>query len=126
MVDVGKQIEYWRKGSVEDWEVAVRLVRDGKCRHGLFFAHLAIEKILKALVCRSTQDIPPRIHNLTRLAELANLGLNDEQADVLADMNQFNLEGRYPESTTPPPSPEEAMRYTARSQEVLTWLMRQL
>jgi len=69
-MDVEKQIDYWRQGSTEDWEVAVRLVKDGKSRHGLFFAHLAPEK-LKALVCRHTRDIPPRIHNLTRLSQLA-------------------------------------------------------
>jgi len=38
MVDVERQIEYWRQGSAEDWEVAVKLVEDGKGRHGLFFA----------------------------------------------------------------------------------------
>ncbi|MBP7050612.1 MAG: HEPN domain-containing protein [Phycisphaerae bacterium] len=126
MMDVEKQIEYWRQGSAEDWDVAVRLVKDGKSRHGLFFAHLALEKVLKALVCRHTQDVPPRIHNLTRLSKLAGVTPDNRQADVLADLNQFNLEGRYPESQTPPPSPQEAMEYMARSQEVLAWLISQL
>ena len=125
MVDVKKQIEYWRQGSTEDWDVAIRLVKGGKSRHGLFFAHLALEKVLKALVCHHTRDIPPRIHNLIRLSELAGLKPDDRQADVLADMNQFNLEGRYPESTTPIPSRQEAMEYIARSQEVMAWLIRQ-
>jgi HEPN domain-containing protein len=125
MVDVERQIDYWRQGSSEDWEVAVGLVKDGKSRHGLFFAHLALEKLLKALVCRYTRDIPPRIHNLTRLSELAGLKPDDRQADVLADMNQFSLEGRYPESGTPPPGAKEAMKYIERSQEVLAWLIRQ-
>jgi len=126
MVDIEKQVGYWRQGSAEDWEVAVKLVKDGRSRHGLFFAHLALEKMLKALICRRTQDVPPRIHNLTRLSELAGLKLDTQQADVLADMNQFNLEGRYPESYTPQLSPEEAMEYITRSQEVLTWLTQQL
>jgi len=125
-VDVERQIDCWRQGSAEDWEVAVKLVKDGKSQHGLFFAHLASEKMLKALVCRHTQDVPPRIHNLTRLSELAGLKLDTQQGDALADMNQFNLEGRYPESYTPQLSSEEATDYIARSQEVLTWLIRQL
>lgn len=125
MVDVEKQIGYWRQGALEDWEVAVGLVNDGKSRHGLFFAHLALEKVLKALVCRRTRDIPPRIHNLVRLSELAALKPDNYQADTLADMNQFNLEGRYPETQTPPPSPAEARTYIARSQEIFTWLIRQ-
>jgi len=126
MVDVEKQIDYWRQSSNEDWEVAVKLVQDGKSRHGLFFAHLALEKMLKAIICQRTRDVPPRIHNLTRLSELAGLKPDDRQADVLADMNQFNMEGRYPEFQTPQPSLQEATEYIASSQEVLTWLTRQL
>jgi HEPN domain-containing protein len=126
MLDVDGQINYWRRGSEEDWEVAVKLVTDGKSRHGLFFAHLALEKAIKALVCRHTRDVPPRIHSLTRLAELAGLAPDDRQANVLADMNQFSLEGRYPEFFTPEPSPQEATEYLTRSQEVLTWLTQQL
>ena len=126
MMDVERQIDYWRQGSAEDWEVAVQLVKDGKSRHGLFFAHLALEKMLKALVCRRTQDAPPKIHNLIRLSELADLKLDTQQARTLAAMNQFNLEGRYPESYTPQLTPEKAAEYIARSQEVLTWLTQQL
>ena len=125
MIDVERQVDYWRQGSAEDWEVAVKLVRDGNSRHGLFFAHLALEKMLKGLVCRRTHEVPPRIHNLTRLSESAGLKLNDQQADVLADMNQFNLEGRYPEFYGIQLSPKEATEFMARSEEVLTWLTRQ-
>ena len=88
----------------------------------MFFAHLALENILKALVCRRTQDVPPRIHNLTRLSELAGLKPSGQQADVLADMNQFNLEGRYPEFY----ALQEAREFMARSGEVLAWLIQQL
>jgi HEPN domain-containing protein len=126
MFDLEKQIEYWRQGAAEDWEVAAKLVRDGKGRHGLFFAHLALEKMLKALICRRTQDVPPKIHNLTRLSELAGLKLDARQARALAAMNQFNVEGRYPEFHTPQLSPEEAREYAARAQELLTWLIQQL
>ena len=126
MLDIDGQIDYWRRGSQEDWEVAGRLVRDGKTRHGLFFAHLALEKALKALVVRHRRDVPPRIHNLIRLSELAGLQPDDSQVNVLADMNQFNLEGRYPESLAPAPSFQEADEYMARSQEVFTWLIQQL
>ena len=99
--------------------------RTEKGRHGLFFAHLALEKILKALICSRTHDVPPKRHNLTRLGELAGLKLSDQQADVPADMNQFNLEGRYPEFHMFQVSPQEAKEFMARSEEVLIWLTRQ-
>ena len=123
MIDIGKQIAYWLEGAREDWGAAQELVRGGRARHGLFFAHLALEKALKAQVCRHTHDLAPRIHNLVRLAELAEIHLKLEQIDVLAEMNAFSLEGRYPESLTPPPTSQEARAYLARAEEVFQWLM---
>jgi hypothetical protein len=41
-------------------------------------------------------------------------------------MNQFNLEGRYPEFYRFQLRPKEATEFIARSQEVLTWLIQQL
>jgi HEPN domain-containing protein len=126
MIDIEKQVVYWRSGASEDWQVATELIRRKRLRHGLFFAHLALEKALKAHVCRHTQDLAPRIHNLVRLAEMAQLQLDDKQIDVLAEMNAFNLEGRYPEMLTPEPTIEEARSYIRRAKEVYTWLMSQL
>ena len=48
-MDIIRQIEYWRLGASEDWEVAVELISSRRTRHGLFFAHLALEKLLKDL-----------------------------------------------------------------------------
>ncbi len=57
---------------------------------------------------------------------MAQLQLDDKQIDVLAEMNAFNLEGRYPEMLTPEPTIEEARSYIRRAKEVYTWLMSQL
>jgi HEPN domain-containing protein len=123
MIDIDRQIAYWREGAQEDWVVAQELVDGNRTRHGLFFSHLALEKILKAHVCRKTRDLAPRIHNLVRLAELAEISLRPEQIDILAEMNAFNLEGRYPELLMPPPTLKEAKAYMSRAKEVFQWLM---
>lgn len=102
--------------------MAQELLGLNRIRHSLFFAYLTLEKILKAHVCRQTRDLAPRIHNLVRLAELAVLNLSEEQLDVLAEMNAFNIEGRYPELLTPPPILSEARAYIARAEEVFKWL----
>ncbi len=39
--------------------------------------------------------MPPHIHNLPRLAEIANLPLDVKNRKVLAEINEFNIEGRY-------------------------------
>jgi HEPN domain-containing protein len=123
MIDAEKQVSYWRTGAQEDWEVAQELIDKGRTRHGLFFAHLALEKILKAHVCRKTQELAPRLHNLTRLVELASVDLQPDQKDVLAAMNAFNIEGRYPELLPPPPTASEAQTYITHTQEVFQCLM---
>ena len=125
-IDIQKQVEYWKNGAIEDWVVARDLVNQKRVRHGLFFAHLSLEKLLKAHVCRQTKDLAPRIHNLSRLAELAELSINQNQTDILAEMNAFSLEGRYPDPLTPIPTPVEAKNYLKRAEEVYQWLMSQL
>jgi len=97
MIDISKQIDYWRAGADEDWQVAVELVDAGRTRHGLFFAQLALEKLLKAHVCRATRDLAPRIHALLRLAERAGLMLPEDWRVFLARFDRYQLEGRYPD-----------------------------
>lgn len=123
MMDVEKHVAYWRDGAQEDWDAAQELVRRGRTRHGLFFAHLALEKSLKAVICRKTSDVPPRIHNLVRLAEISGAELDDTRRNVLADMNAFNIEGRYPDSIGLAPDIPAAEEYCRRAAEVLEWLM---
>lgn len=111
---------------MEDWQVAVELIQTGRLRHGLFFTQLALEKLLKAHVCLRTNDLAPRIHNLIRLVEIAKINLLPQQFDILAEMNPFNIEGRYPDNTLPLPTKEEASRSLARAEEIYLWLMNQL
>jgi hypothetical protein len=47
------------------------------------------------------------------------MDLHSEQLDVLAEMNAFNIEGRYPETYSEPLPKEEALRYMQRAEEVL-------
>lgn len=122
MIDISKQIAHWRNSAVEDWSVAQDLVSRGKIRHGLFFAHLTLEKTIKAHVCKATGELASKIHNLVRLSQIAGLALSEDQIDLLAEVSEFNIEGRYPEMLLPPPSSEEADGYMIRIDEVLQCL----
>lgn len=126
MVDIREHIAYWRDGAKEDWEVASQLVHSGKTRHGMFFAHLALEKLLKAHICKKTGKLAPRLHNLVRLAEVAELKLRPQDLDTLAEMNEFNLEGRYPITFVPPPTKRESQAYMKKAKEVFEWLTQEL
>ena len=101
-----------------------------KFLYGLFFAHLALEKLLKAHVCRALSDLPPRIHALLRLAERANLPQSEAQRLFLTadytDFDRYQLEGRYPELQPAPPTVDMAREELKQAQEVFEWLNRLL
>ncbi len=126
MVNIEKHISHWRTGAEEDFEVADQLIKSNKIRHGLFFLHLTLEKIIKAHVCRHTEDIAPRIHNLVRLAELSGIVFDTEQLDLLSEMNPCNIEGRYPELWEALPSQQEAKMLVTKTEDVLKCLKNQL
>jgi len=126
MVNIEKHISHWKNGADEDFEVADHLIKSGKIRHGLFFLHLTLEKILKAHVCRSSGDMAPRMHNLVRLAELSGINFLEENTDFLAEMNPLNIEGRYPEMWGPLPSSDNVDMLLKKTGEMLKWLKNQL
>jgi len=121
-MDLIKQIEYWRSSSVEDLEAARSLLEKGHFRHSLFFAHLAMEKMLKALVVRQTKTVPPKIHNLERLAELAGIRLSPEQKKFFAEFEAYQLIGRYPDAAKARIDPQTARKDFSAAEEKLKWL----
>ena len=125
-MDIEKQIEYWNRGSEEDFAAAKSLLEKGHLRHSLFFAHLAIEKMLKAHVTRKTNDIPPRTHNLARLAEITGLKLDPEQTRFLTRFGVYQLEARYPDSSEMLLDEKAAAEKLSFAQEILEWLKSQL
>lgn len=121
-MNVEKQVQYWREGSLDDLEVGRLLLENGKVNQGLFFCHLAMKKALKALVWRKTGEVPPFIHQLAQLARLAEIELPEENRRFLTHANQFNLSGRY---NVPPhpmlPNPD-VVEFLQKTQEMVQWL----
>jgi HEPN domain-containing protein len=74
MIDVEKQIEYWKSGAIDDLETAKILIDKNRLLHGLFFCHLVVEKAIKAQVVKYSKEIAPRSHNLIYLLEKTDLG----------------------------------------------------
>jgi len=125
-MDVGKHIDYWRASNDEDFAAGESLLEKGHLRHSLFFAHLAVEKMLKAFVTRQTNDVPPRIHNLVRLSEMAGLSVDPERAAFLRKFDMYQLEGRYPDSTGLVIDIEIAREKLVLAEDILKWLKAQL
>ncbi|MFH0980834.1 MAG: HEPN domain-containing protein [Planctomycetota bacterium] len=125
-MDVQKQIDYWVASAEEDFAAAHSLFDKGHLRHALFFAHLALEKMLKAHVTQKTAKVPPRTHNLLRLAELAGLVLEPVREVFLRGFGVYQLEGRYPDSAQVSLDLETARGELSGAWEMLEWFKTQL
>lgn len=91
-------IKYWATTAAKDWGAATHLFEKGDYLHSLFFAHLVLEKLLKAhFVKNNAIDFPPKTHNLLMLASQTSLSPSVEQLRLLSQMNQFQIDARYPD-----------------------------
>ncbi|QDA60461.1 HEPN domain-containing protein [Hymenobacter jejuensis] len=93
-----EHVAYWKETAEQDWSSAQVLFGAGNYLNSLFLAHLVIEKLSKALwVQENTDDYPPRIHNIIRLLAATSYALNPAETVLVAELNQFQMEGRYPD-----------------------------
>ncbi len=97
-IDVEKTISYWLESAAYDLETGKTLLRSKKYPYALFFGHLAIEKVLKALVVKQTGDHAPFSHSLVVLAGKSALGISEAMIDQLAEFMEFHTEARYPDA----------------------------
>ncbi len=63
----------------------------------LFFGHIILEKVLKALVVKKIGEHAPFTHDLVQLQGLAGISLSKAETDILDEANDFNIRARYPE-----------------------------
>jgi HEPN domain-containing protein len=66
--DIDRTVSYWSESAKYDLGVAKSMFLAKKYPYALFFGHLAIEKLLKALVVKETKDHAPYTHSLPLLA----------------------------------------------------------
>lgn len=92
-----KIVGYWEVEAEESLKVARHLFEKKDYSYSLFFGHLAVEKILKALFVKKVNPDVPRIHNLLRLAKAAQIPVSEERELDLVRITAFNLEARYPD-----------------------------
>lgn len=90
-------IDYWITEAEESLIVAEHLFEKRDFSYSLFFGHLAVEKMIKAILVKNGNPQVPRTHNLLRLAKAAQIRLNDAQQSSLIRITAFNLETRYPD-----------------------------
>jgi HEPN domain-containing protein len=96
-MDTERIKNYWIVESEYDLKVAWDTFNAGNYSYALFFGHLVIEKILKAIYVDRKKKQAPFIHDLLRLAETLEIRLDQNQRDEFFEITAFNLESRYPD-----------------------------
>ena len=119
----------WIEASQEDLRTVEVLLGAGRDLHALFYCQQAVEKRLKALVIQLAGRMPPRTHNLVRIARLAGLPLPLEREVFLRRLTGFYVRTRYPgevQTQEVRVTAELARRYVEQTREVLVWLDQQM
>lgn len=122
-------IKYWIDASNIDFKAMENLFKSNDYVWSLFIGHLVIEKLLKALVVRNNKEIPSKIHDLNRLAEISFLNLDEERKNLMDVITSFNIEARYPDYKKEfykKCNYEFTSTYINQIKEVRLWLLEQL
>lgn len=123
-------MNYWIESSDEDYNVMYVLYQNNKNNYSLFFGHLVIEKLLKALYAKNNPENPvsPKIHNLILLSQKANLKVPSEIREKIQTINTFNISARYDDykkSFDSKCTDEYTSKQVKNIEEVQKWLKEQ-
>lgn len=125
MEDLARIITYWREHAQYDLNTAESLFLGGRFPYCLFMCHLAIEKLLKGMIVEQTQSHAPYTHNLVELASKTDKEFSSEQKSLVAELNEFNLEARYPDwkrDFYKMATREFTAIYVEKTKELFVWL----
>jgi len=122
MIDIQKQVAYWQNGALDDLESAKILISNNRLLHGLFLCHLVVEKSIKAIVVKETNEIAPRSHNLLFLSGIAKLEFEEDNEIFLGILMKYQLQGRYPDYNPIIPDNNKVLEYLNRTEKIMTWL----
>jgi HEPN domain-containing protein len=120
-----KDTQNWIELAEYDLETARHMLETGRYLYVIFLCHLALEKMLKALVTEETQAIPVKTHDLIYLVKKSNIELPGTFLDFIGKINTASIPTRYPEDLQnalkdyPKPVAREYLRQT---QELIEWL----
>jgi HEPN domain-containing protein len=120
-----KDTENFLFSSEYDFISAKHMPETGRYVYVIFMCHMAIEKLMKAIVAEITDKVPPKTHNLIYLIKLANLNVPQDIFDFISKINNASVVTRYPEDFKRliEDYPEDiAKEYLKNTKKALQWL----
>ncbi|TAN33544.1 HEPN domain-containing protein [Patescibacteria group bacterium] len=125
MTDLARQLEFWLSSASKNWQTALSLYKLGHYDMCLFCCHLTLEKKLKAIIVYLLKKVPPPIHDLNRLAQIAGLNVSLTQQEQLNEITKFNIQARYDDiklAFYKKATKLFAKKYLEITQELILWL----
>ena len=120
-----KSVERWAEQAQYDLDTARAMLDAGRHLYLLFCCQQVVEKAPKAALVNRTNDLPPRIHSLIRLAEAAQTALSQERAQFFRELSSYYIQTRYPEEIPSLMTQIPASQIRAvfeQTKEVVQWL----
>jgi HEPN domain-containing protein len=120
-----KATENWLAQVDYDLATAEQMLRAGRYIYVIFMSHMALEKVLKAVLTEETRKLPPRTHNLIDLAQRAQLALSQEHQDFIGKINNASVVVRYPDDLSEMISQYSeviARDYLQKARELIKWI----
>jgi HEPN domain-containing protein len=99
MNSIFDKAEYWLGLCDDDMKAAKAMYKSKNFLWMGFICHLIAEKALKAVIASITNEIPPKTHDLLKLASKTDVcsELPDEYKRLLSKLTPLQIEARYPE-----------------------------
>lgn len=120
-----KETENWLQMVEYDIKTAGCMFKTGRFVYVVFMCHLAIEKMLKAIVSEATEKTPPMSHNLIYLLKLSEVEPPQPLYDFISIISNASIPTRYPENFEKliEVYPKKiAKDYFEKTKEVVKWL----
>jgi HEPN domain-containing protein len=118
--------EEWMKQGEYDMDSAEYMLAGKRNFHAVFFCHLAIEKALKGVIHKKSQEDPPKVHSLTYLRELAEIKAPPDIVVYLSKLNNLSVISRYPETLVKMEETmdnERAISIVNEGRKALRWIL---
>ncbi|MBI5194936.1 MAG: HEPN domain-containing protein [Nitrospirae bacterium] len=122
-----KTTSNWLLSSQYDLKTAETLLKNNRYIYVVCMCHLALEKILKAILSEKLKELPPYTHNLNRLIDLGNITLPDKHKAFVNKINLQSVPTRYPEDfkrLSKEFDKKIAADYLTQIKGIITWLKR--
>ena len=115
----------WAEQGRYNLETARAMLQSERFLYVPFCCQQAVEKTIKGVIAKVTGQMPPRIHNLMQLAKRAKLEPNAEQALLMRELSEYDVQSRYPDEIEPAGSTawqDVAADTLERTEKIVQWL----